>query len=98
MMGGARAKALEEKMKSMREQQEKAKLEMQQWEKHLEEKESSMLARSDKTLRNRTWCSSAERENLNDCPFSSYHENVKCITHSYHKRITRITTLKYTLK
>ena len=41
-------------MKSMREQQEKAKLEMQQWEKHLEEKESSMLARSDKTLRNRT--------------------------------------------
>ena len=50
----ARAKALEEKMKSMREQQEKAKLEMQQWEKHLEEKEASMLARSDKTLRNRT--------------------------------------------
>jgi len=49
-----KAKALEEKMKTMREQQEKAKLEMQQWERHLEEKESSMLARADKTLKNRT--------------------------------------------
>ena len=48
--------------------------------------------------------SSAKRENFNDFTFSSYHENVKCITrvicitHLYHKRITRTATLKHTLK
>ena len=30
-----------------------------------------------------------KRENLNHATFSCYHENITCVTHSYHKKITR---------
>ena len=47
-----------------------------------------------------TWCSSAKRENLNRPTLSCYHENVKyltrviCVTHLYHKKISRTRTPK----
>ena len=45
-----------------------------------------------------TLCSSAKREDLHDPTFSCFHENDNCITHLYHKNITRTSTHKRTLK